>query len=210
MAERGQIDGILHDAELEIVAHLAGDLNADRLLRFAGGAGNVRGENDVVQCEVGRLFGRLDGEDIEGRTGHLAALEGGDEVGVFNELAARAVDDAHALLHFRQGLCVDDAGGLRGEADVEGEVVGAGDEFVERDELDAVFAGDGGGDEGIAAEDFKAEAAGALGDFKADAAEAEDAEGFAAQFRALQVFLLPLAGVHGWSWRRAACGRERA
>ena len=69
--------------------------------------------------------------------------------------------------------------------------------FVECDEADAVFAGDGGGDEGIAADDFEAEAAGAAGDFKSDAAEAEDAESLAAQLRALQTLLFPLAGVHG-------------
>ncbi len=80
---------------------------------------------------------------------------------------------------------------------MEREVVGAGDELFERDELDAVFARDGGGDEGVAADDFEAEAAGAACDFKADTAEAENAEGFAAQLRALQRFLFPLAGVHG-------------
>jgi hypothetical protein len=35
MRERGQVHGILHHAELEIIAHLAGDLNAHGLLRFS-------------------------------------------------------------------------------------------------------------------------------------------------------------------------------
>ncbi len=87
--------------------------------------------------------------------------------------------------------------GLRGEADVQREVVGLGEELFEGDQRDAVFAGDGGGDKWIAADDFEAEAAGALCDFKADAAEAENAERFAAQLCALQALLLPLAGVHG-------------
>ena len=50
---------------------------------------------------------------------------------------------------------------------------------------------------GSAADNLHAESAGALGHFKTDAAQAENAERLAAQLRALQVFLLPLAGVHG-------------
>ncbi len=109
VAERGKVDGVLHDAELEILAHLHGDLNADGLLRFARGAGDVRREDDVVEFEVGRIFGRLDGEDIERSAGDLAGFEGGDERGIFDQLAARAVDDAHALLHGRKSFRVDDA-----------------------------------------------------------------------------------------------------
>ncbi len=44
---------------------------------------------------------------------------------------------------------------------------------------------------------LETKAAGALRHFHADAAEAENAQRFAAQLRALQVFLFPLAGVHG-------------
>ncbi len=80
---------------------------------------------------------------------------------------------------------------------MQSEVVGAGDELVERDQADAVFARHGRGDKRIAADDFEAETARASGHFKPDAAEAENAEGLAAQLRALQALLLPLAGVHG-------------
>ena len=123
VSERRQVDRILHHTELEIVAHLGGDLNADGLLRLARGAGDVRGEDDVVHGEVGRLFGGLDGENIKRRAGHMAAQERGDQGRIFNQLAARAVDDAHALLHFCESAFVDDAGGLGREAHVEREVV---------------------------------------------------------------------------------------
>ena len=56
VAERGQIDGVLHDAELEIFAHLHRDLNADGLLRFGGGPGDVRREDDVLEFEIRRVF----------------------------------------------------------------------------------------------------------------------------------------------------------
>ncbi len=51
VAERGQVDGVLHHAELEILAHLHGDLDADGLLRFGGRAGDVRREDHVVEVE---------------------------------------------------------------------------------------------------------------------------------------------------------------
>ena len=88
---------------------------------------------------------------------------------------------------------------------MERDVVGAGDDFVEGNKADAVFACDGGGNKRIAADDFETEAAGTARNFKSDAAESENAESFAAKFGALQALLLPLAGVHG-----AVGGRELA
>ena len=174
-----------------------GDLHADCFLRFGGGAGDVRSKDDVVHPEVGRFLWRLDCKHIERCAEDLAALQGGNEIGVFNELAAGAVNDADALRHLCDCLRVDDAGCLRREANVEREVVRPCDKFVERDQLDAGLARYGRGDEGIAADEFEAESASTPGDFKADAAEAENAEGLAAQLRALQVLLVPLACVHG-------------
>ena len=76
------------------------------------------------------------------------------------------------------------------------EVVRAGNQFIERDQLNAGLARHRGGDERVAAQNLKAKTARALGNFKADAAQAKNAQRLAAQLRALQIFLLPLAGVH--------------
>ena len=86
-----------------------GDLNAHGFLRLGGRAGDVRREDHVVELGVGRVLGRLDGEDVESRAGHLAGLERVDQSRVVHQLAARAVDDAHALLHGGEGFGVDDA-----------------------------------------------------------------------------------------------------
>ena len=79
---------------------------------------------------------------------------------------------------------------------MKGEVVGSGDEFVERDQLDAGFARNSRGDKRIAAENVETESTRTPGHFKADAAEPENAESLAAQFRALQILLVPFAGMH--------------
>ena len=39
---RGEVDGVLDDAELEVVADLHGELDADGLLGLVGGSGDVR------------------------------------------------------------------------------------------------------------------------------------------------------------------------
>ena len=97
--ERGEVDGVLDDAELEVVADLHGELDADGLLGLVGGAGDVRGEDDVVEVEEGRVLEGLLVEDVEGGAGDVAGLDGVGE-GLFDdELAAGAVDDADALLH---------------------------------------------------------------------------------------------------------------
>src|SRR6185437_15173417 len=92
------------------------------------------------------------------------------------QFAARAVDDAHALLHRCDGLGVDDAVGLRSEAHMQREVIGSGEQLLERDQADAVLSRDSRRDERIAAYDFKPESAGALGYLNADAAQPDDAE----------------------------------
>ena len=111
----------------------------------------------------------------------MAALEGFGEIGFDDELTACAIHDADTLLHGGERGGVDDAFGLGREADVEGEVIGESEKLFGGDEADRVFAGDGGGDERVVAEELHAEVAGATGDFKADAAEAEDAKFFAAK-----------------------------
>ena len=122
--ERGHVDGVLHDAELEVVAHLLGELDADGLLRFVGRTGDVRREQDVVEVEEGRVLERLLAEDVERGAGDVAGLDGSASACVDDQLAAGAVDDADALLHDGERVRVDQAFGLRGEADVQREVVG--------------------------------------------------------------------------------------
>ena len=155
------------------------------------------GEEDVVEVGEGGVFEGLVMEDVEGGAGDLAGADTVGEGLVDDELAAGAVDDADALLHDGDGLLVDEAFGLGGEADVEREVVGFGEDLFDGDEGDVVFAGDDRGDEGVVADERHAEGAGAAGDFEADAAEADDAEGLAAELGALEGLLVPGAGVHG-------------
>ena len=180
LGQGGDVDGILHDTEFEIVAHLIGELDADGFLGLVGGAADVGREQNGVDAEEGRVFDGLLVEDVEGSAGDVARFQGFRESLFDDELAAGAVDDANAFFHDGQGGGVDEALGLGGEADVEGEVVGGLEDFVDGDQGDVVLAGDDGGDEGVVADEVLAEGFGAAGDLEADSTEADDAEGLAA------------------------------
>lgn len=155
------------------------------------------GEDDVVEVEEGGVFEGLVVEDVECCAGDVAGFDGVGESLFDDELATGAVDDADALFHDADGGLVDEALGLRRETDVEREIVGGFQDLVDGDEGDVVFAGDDRGDEGVISDEVHAETRGAAGNLETDATEAYDAEGLAAQLRALERFFLPLGVVHG-------------
>ena len=66
--ERGDVDCVLHDSELEVFADLAGELDADGFLRFVGGPANCGGGSRWAARHRG-VFRRLVGEDVERRSG---------------------------------------------------------------------------------------------------------------------------------------------
>ena len=80
---------------------------------------------------------RLLGEHVEGGAGDLAGIERRAQGRFVDQPAARAIDDAHALLHRRERLGVDDVPGLVGERRVQRDEIGAPEQLVELDLLDA-------------------------------------------------------------------------
>src|SRR5690242_3614093 len=99
MSERGQVDRVLNDAELEVVTNLPGELDADGLLGLIGGTGDMRRQNDVVECEEGGVLQGFLMEYVQGGSSDMAALESIGERLFDDKLAAGAVDDAYTLLH---------------------------------------------------------------------------------------------------------------
>ena len=59
----------------------------------------------LSRSKKGEFFERLLTEDVEGRAGDLAGLEGFGERLVDDELAASAIDNADALLHDARAMC---------------------------------------------------------------------------------------------------------
>ena len=208
--ERGEVDGVLDYAELEVVADLHGELDADGLLGFVGGSGDVGGEDDVVEVEEGGVLEGLLVEDVEGGSGYLAGLEGFGEGGFDDELAAGAVDDADALLHDGDGGGVDEAFGLGGEAYVEGEVVGGLEDLVDGDEGDVVLTGDDGGDEGVVADEVHAEAGGRGGRLRGRCGRGLRCRGFCRGAPSPGGIFSPIWPDAWWSWREGWRGPARS
>ena len=72
---------------------------------------------------------------------NVAGVEGGTQRLLVDQPAARAIDDAHAFLHCRKRLGVDDVLGLFRQRGVQGDEVGALEQRGKLDLLDAEIAG---------------------------------------------------------------------
>ena len=116
----------------QVLAHLQRDLHADGFLRLVGRACDVRRQDHVGQRRQRRVLDRLVAVDIERRAAQLSGLQRLDYSGVVQQLATSAVDQPHALLHLADRVGVDHALGLRRQADVQRDVVGLGEDLVER------------------------------------------------------------------------------
>ncbi len=89
----GEIDGVLDDPALDIVGDLLDGHHGAVLFAFGSRGGEV-GDADGV--------GSLDHvgvREVGDIAGDLAAFQRCDQVGVVEELAAREIDHAHAVLH---------------------------------------------------------------------------------------------------------------
>jgi len=114
-----------------------------------------------------------------------------------HELAAGAVDDPHAFLGVAEEVPSHDALRLRSERQVQADVVGAREQFGERNQGDIQIARDKRGNEGIVGEDFEFQSPGALDHLDADAPQAQDSQNLPAQLLPLEKLLLPAPGVRG-------------
>ena len=194
-----QIDRIADLAGEQEGADDLGDFEAALLLGLFGARSEVRGEHHVGQraeLVVGRQ--RFGGEHIQGRTGDLAGLQSGDQVGLVDDLAPGAVHDPHAGLHLGDGLGVDHAPGVGRDRHVHGdEIGGAVDGVGVGHQFDSQLTGTDLGEERIVGEDPHAEGEGALGYLGADAPHAQHAQGLALDLGALEGLPVPLARGHG-------------
>ena len=162
--------------------HLIGGDRAGAVLRLRGRRAQVRSDDDVVAAEQWVLGERLRREHVERRAAHLSRLDGGLERIEVDELAARAVDDPHAVLHLRDGLGVDPVDGVRGLGEMDRDDVGPRVQLVGRLRvLHAELPEALGGDELVEGDHVHLERLRALGDQLADAPEADHAQGLAVE-----------------------------
>ncbi len=161
----------------------------------------MRGGDEICATEQRVLGRRLLDEDIDRRTGNLALVERGGEVGLDDEPAAGAVDDAHAAFHPGERVFVDQVPGRIVQGGVQGDEIGAGEQLVEVNLFDPNTARPFGRQERIVGDHLHFQAQGAPGNDRADIAAADNAERLAEQLDPHKARLFPFPGL------RRAVGR---
>ena len=139
--DRRHVEGVGDRAVDQIVRHLLGDLERDVLLRLGGGGAEMRRADDVREAEERARLGRLGDEDVDAGAGDLAGLDRRGERLLVDQAAAGAIDDADAVLHLGDRRRVDDVLRLLGERRVQRDEIGAAEELVELDLVDAELHG---------------------------------------------------------------------
>ena len=192
-ADHRDVDRVRHEPALERGHDLLGHDHAGAVLRLVGRGGEVRRRDDVLELEQ-RPRVRLGGEDVERRACDLARDERVVERLLVHELAARGVDDPHAVAHLRDRGRVDAPARLVVERQVERDEVGRREHLGRGlDAVDAELAEALARDERVVGGDAHAEPERAARDLLADAAEAEHAERLVGQLDAAEARALPAA-----------------
>ncbi len=105
--KRRQIHSIANHSFQKIVANLQCHLRAELLLCFGRRARNMRSGDHVRKPDQRAILRRLLGKDVQSSSGDVATLDGCRQIRFVDELPASSIDDAHALLHLRNGRGVD-------------------------------------------------------------------------------------------------------
>ncbi len=191
---RAEVDGVGDDAAVERGLDLLGGVGAGAVLRLGRRGAEVRRHDHVVAAEERVLGRRLLGEDVERGAGDLARVERGAERLEVDQLTARAVDDANAVLHAGERRGVDPVDGLGRLRQVDRDEVGTLVELVGGlDALDAEVAEALGRDELVEADHLHLERLRAARDQLADPPEADHAERLAVELVAAVARARPLA-----------------
>ena len=98
---RREVDGVADDAVPQEVAQRRHRFHADQLLPLARRRGDVRRGHDLRQHLQPVIDGRLLLEDVERRAADLARFDRVGQRALVDQVAARGVDDADALLRLR-------------------------------------------------------------------------------------------------------------
>ena len=157
----------------------------------------MRRRNEIFSPEQHVRLGGLLDEHVKGRAADMAAIETGAKGDLIHQPAPGAVDDQHPFLGLGQVLSRQDVAGLVGERGMQGNDIGAGQQVVQLNLLDAQFDGAFRREEGVVSHNLHLQAIGAVSNDAADIARPDEAEGLGVEFYAHEPVLLPFAGLGG-------------
>ena len=186
-------DRLARKRRADSLRHVEGDAD----LRLDRRGAEMRREDDARHADerIARLD-RLAREDVDRRSRDMPRLHGVSEILLVDDAAARAVDEAHALLHACDRILVEHVLRILVQRHVHRDEVRLLDHLVERADRDAHRLGALLVDVRIVADDVHIEGERTLGDARADAPHADDAERLAAQLDADVLLAVPLPLLH--------------
>ena len=126
-----------------------------------------------------------------------------------HQAAARAIDDAHALLGLGQRLGIDDVAGRLGQRRMQRDEIGARQQFVQFDLLHTELLGPFLRQERIVGDTLIFRPMRAVGDDRADIAAADDAQGLAGQLDAHELAIFPICRHGSRHWPGECRGPAR-
>ena len=195
--EIGQVHRVAHFAGQQITRDDFGDFNAAFFLCFVRAGAKVRRQRDAgVFPERMAFRQRLGRKHVQRRGRDFARVQRRQQIGVRDDFAARAVHDADLRLHLRKGRRVQHAARLVGDRHVHGDEIRVAIHVVQVHQVHPDRLGAGFRQKRIVRQHLHAKGQRALRHFTPDAPHAQHAERFAAHFRALKLFAIPLAGRH--------------
>ena len=140
-ASSAVIEGKLTALEIaprkQIVGHLLGDLQRDVLLRFRGRGAEMRRADHVGRPNSGSSVAGSSTNTSNAAPATCPELSASTSAASSTRPPRAQLIDAHALLHLGERLGVDDVAGLVGERRVQRDEIGAAQQLVELDLLDA-------------------------------------------------------------------------
>src|SRR5258708_3723802 len=134
------------------------------------------------------------GEGGGGDARHMLTSQSSRKSSFVHQFAARAVDDAHAALHFGQRLLVDHACSLRSQTNMQSEIVRDSVNLVQLCQLNAVLQGDCGGDKRIMRNQLHLKRTRATRYFDSNSSQTDDSQCLAAKLGSFERLLFPFAG----------------
>ena len=101
----------------------------------------MRCADHIRQIKQHTVLGWFGGEHIDARTADLSRFQTLCQSVFVNQSAAGAIDDAHTLFHFCNGICIDDVAGLVGQRRVQCDEVSSFQQFFQFNLFHAQFHG---------------------------------------------------------------------
>ena len=142
------------------------------------------------------ILRRLFCKDVQRRSRDVSAIDRRRQVGFVDQLSARSVDDAHALLHLRDRRRVDHVPRLRAHRRVQRDKITFRQKLIEWHKFHGQLPRRGFADERIVSNDAHIERFRPRRYLAADAAEPNEPQGLPAHFGARRGFFPP-ALAHG-------------